>query len=169
MAQAQHRDRDPVQLPVVLERVHHRHDAADGPQRRPKTLPVGLMNLMTRAERGGAVRADVRRALVLVMLPTLILYICVQKKADAGHDAGRPEGLSERPRPERTKRAWIFSAENKALRSMLALAVFAAVPGDARCQRQQSHGCARRAFAHAGRSGRSSWACCFCHNKPFAG
>ena len=50
-----------------------------------------------------------------------------------------------------------FLRENKALRFILALAVFRAVPV-ARCQRAAAHGYARRAFAHAGRSGRSSGA-----------
>ena len=44
-----------------------------------KTLPVGLMQL-TQAQQSAAQYGQLYAGLVLVMLPTLILYICVQKK-----------------------------------------------------------------------------------------
>ena len=44
-----------------------------------KTLPVGLMNLM-KAQNAAAEYGKMYAGLVMVMLPTLILYICVQKK-----------------------------------------------------------------------------------------
>lgn len=52
-----------------------------------KTLPVGLMNLMQSA-RGKADYGRLYAGLVIVMLPTLILYIMVQKKLTQGMTLG---------------------------------------------------------------------------------
>ena len=52
-----------------------------------KTLPVGLMNL-TQAQRGAANYGALYAGLVIVMLPTLILYILVQKKLTQGMSLG---------------------------------------------------------------------------------
>ncbi len=52
-----------------------------------KTLPVGLMNLM-QAARGKAEYGMMYAGLVIVMLPTLILYIMVQKKLTQGMTLG---------------------------------------------------------------------------------
>lgn len=52
-----------------------------------KTLPVGLMNLM-QAARGKAELGTMYAGLVIVMLPTLILYILVQKKLTQGMTVG---------------------------------------------------------------------------------
>lgn len=52
-----------------------------------KTLPVGLMNLM-QATRGKAEYGMMYAVLVIVMLPTLILYIMVQKKLTQGMTLG---------------------------------------------------------------------------------
>ena len=43
-----------------------------------KTLPVGLMNLM-KAQNAAAQYGKMYAGLVIVMLPTLILYILLQK------------------------------------------------------------------------------------------
>ncbi len=56
-----------------------------------KTLPVGLMNLM-KAQNAAAEYGRMYAGLVLVMLPTLILYIIVQKKLTQGMTLG---GLKE--------------------------------------------------------------------------
>jgi N-acetylglucosamine transport system permease protein len=56
-----------------------------------KTLPVGLMNLM-KAQNAAAQYGRMYAGLVLVMLPTLILYIIVQKKLTQGMTLG---GLKE--------------------------------------------------------------------------
>mgnify|MGYP000996282374 CR=1 FL=1 len=56
-----------------------------------KTLPVGLMNLM-RAQNAAAQYGQMYAGLVLVMLPTLILYICVQKKLTQGMTLGGLKG-----------------------------------------------------------------------------
>lgn len=56
-----------------------------------KTLPVGLMNLM-KAQNAAAQYGRMYAGLVLVMLPTLILYIMVQKKLTQGMTLG---GLKE--------------------------------------------------------------------------
>ncbi|WP_036648769.1 carbohydrate ABC transporter permease [Paenibacillus pini] len=48
-----------------------------------KTLPVGLMNLMA-AQKSSVEYGQMYAGLVLVMLPTLILYILVQKKLTQG-------------------------------------------------------------------------------------
>ena len=52
-----------------------------------KTLPVGLLNLM-QATRGKAEYGMMYAGLVVVMLPTLILYIIVQKKLTQGMTLG---------------------------------------------------------------------------------
>ena len=57
----------------------------------PKTLPVGLMNLM-KAQNAAAEYGRMYAGLVLVMLPTLILYICVQKKLTEGMTLGGLKG-----------------------------------------------------------------------------
>ncbi len=56
-----------------------------------KTLPVGLMNL-TQAQRGAANYVALYAGLVIVMLPTLILYILVQKKLTQGMSLGGLKG-----------------------------------------------------------------------------
>lgn len=56
-----------------------------------KTLPVGLMNLM-KAQNAAAQYGQMYAGLVLVMLPTLILYICVQKKLTQGMAMGGLKG-----------------------------------------------------------------------------
>ena len=61
--------------------------SADG----PKTLPVGLLNLM-QAQQSKAEFGILYAGLVLVMLPTLILYICVQKKLTQGMTVGGLKG-----------------------------------------------------------------------------
>lgn len=52
-----------------------------------KTLPVGLINLQAVA-RGGANPGKLYAGMVIVMLPTLILYIFVQKKLTEGMTLG---------------------------------------------------------------------------------
>lgn len=52
-----------------------------------KTLPVGLMNLM-KAQNAAAQYGQMYAGLVMVMLPTLILYILVQKKLTQGMNVG---------------------------------------------------------------------------------
>ncbi len=56
-----------------------------------RTLPVGLMNL-TQSQQGAAQYGQLYAGLVLVMLPTLILYICVQKKLTQGMTVGGLKG-----------------------------------------------------------------------------
>ena len=56
-----------------------------------RTLPVGLMNLM-KAQNAAAHYGQMYAGLVLVMLPTLILYICVQKKLTQGMTLGGLKG-----------------------------------------------------------------------------
>ena len=56
-----------------------------------KTLPVGLLNLM-QAQQSAAQFGVLYAGLVLVMLPTLILYICVQKKLTQGMTVGGLKG-----------------------------------------------------------------------------
>ena len=56
-----------------------------------KTLPVGLMNLM-KAQNAAAQYGRMYAGLVLVMLPTLVLYICVQKKLTQGMTVGGLKG-----------------------------------------------------------------------------
>ena len=52
-----------------------------------RTLPVGLINLQ-QAARGAANYGRLYAGLVIVMIPTLILYICVQKKITQGMSIG---------------------------------------------------------------------------------
>lgn len=52
-----------------------------------KTLPVGLMNLMA-AQKSAVQYGRMYAGLVLVMLPTLILYMCVQKQLTEGMTVG---------------------------------------------------------------------------------
>ena len=61
--------------------------SADG----PKTLPVGLLNLM-QAQQSAAEYGIMYAGLVHVMLPTLILYICVQNKLTQGMTVGGLKG-----------------------------------------------------------------------------
>ena len=56
-----------------------------------KTLPVGLLNLM-QAQQAKAEYGMMYAGLVLVMLPTLILYMCVQKKLTQGMTVGGLKG-----------------------------------------------------------------------------
>ena len=56
-----------------------------------RTLPVGLMQL-TQAQQAAAQYGQLYAGLVLVMLPTLILYICVQKKLTQGMTLGGLKG-----------------------------------------------------------------------------
>lgn len=56
-----------------------------------KTLPVGLLNLM-QAQQSAAQYGIMYAGLVLVMLPTLILYICVQNKLTQGMAVGGLKG-----------------------------------------------------------------------------
>lgn len=56
-----------------------------------KTLPVGLMNLMA-AQRSAVQYGKMYAGLVIVMLPTLILYMCVQKKLTQGMKVGGLKG-----------------------------------------------------------------------------
>ncbi len=56
-----------------------------------KTLPVGLMQLM-QAQKAAANYGQLYAGLVLVMLPTLILYILVQKKLTQGMSLGGLKG-----------------------------------------------------------------------------
>lgn len=56
-----------------------------------KTLPVGLMNLMA-AEKSAVQYGRMYAGLVLVMLPTLILYMCVQKQLTEGMTVGGLKG-----------------------------------------------------------------------------
>jgi len=57
----------------------------------PKTLPVGLLNLM-QAQQSAANYGPMYAGLVLVMLPTLILYILVQKNLTKGMTVGGLKG-----------------------------------------------------------------------------
>ena len=57
----------------------------------PKTLPVGLLNLM-QAQQAAAEYGMMYAGLVLVMLPTLILYMCVQKQLTEGMTVGGLKG-----------------------------------------------------------------------------
>lgn len=58
---------------------------------RAKTLPVGLMNLM-KAQNASAQYGRMYAGLVIVMLPTLLLYILVQKKLTEGLSVGGVKG-----------------------------------------------------------------------------
>lgn len=57
----------------------------------PKTLPVGLLNLM-QAQQSAANYGPMYAGLVLVMLPTLILYVCVQNQLTKGMTMGGLKG-----------------------------------------------------------------------------
>lgn len=57
----------------------------------PKTLPVGLLNLM-QAQQSAAQYGMMYAGLVMVMLPTLVLYICVQKQLTQGMTVGGIKG-----------------------------------------------------------------------------
>lgn len=57
----------------------------------PKTLPVGLMSLM-KAQNAAAQYGRMYAGLVLVMLPTLILYMGVQRKLTQGMTLGGLKG-----------------------------------------------------------------------------
>lgn len=61
------------------------------PNNQYKTLPVGLINLMA-AERAAANYGRLYAGMVIVMLPTLILYILVQKRLTQGMTAGGVKG-----------------------------------------------------------------------------
>ena len=54
-------------------------------------MPVGLLSLM-QAQQSAAQYGIMYAGLVLVMLPTLILYICVQKKLTQGMTVGGLKG-----------------------------------------------------------------------------
>ena len=56
-----------------------------------KTLPVGLMNLMA-AQKSAVEYGQLYAGLVIVMVPTLILYICVQKQLTQGMTLGGLKG-----------------------------------------------------------------------------
>jgi len=56
-----------------------------------KTLPVGLLNLM-QAQQAAAQYGMMYAGLVIVMLPTLILYMCVQKQLTQGMTMGGLKG-----------------------------------------------------------------------------
>ena len=56
-----------------------------------KTLPVGLMQL-TQAKQAATANGQIYASLVMIMLPTLILYICVQKKLTQGMTLGGLKG-----------------------------------------------------------------------------
>lgn len=56
-----------------------------------KTLPVGLMSLMA-AQKSAVEYGQMYAGLVIVMLPTLILYMCVQKKLTQGMTIGGLKG-----------------------------------------------------------------------------
>ena len=56
-----------------------------------RTLPVGLLSLM-KAQNAKAEYGQMYAGLVLVMVPTLILYICVQKKLTQGMTLGGLKG-----------------------------------------------------------------------------
>ena len=56
-----------------------------------RTLPVGLLNLM-KAQNAKAEYGQMYAGLVMVMVPTLILYICVQKKLTQGMTLGGLKG-----------------------------------------------------------------------------
>lgn len=56
-----------------------------------KTLPVGLLNLM-QAQQSAANYGPMYAGLVLVMLPTLVLYCCVQKNLTKGMTVGGLKG-----------------------------------------------------------------------------
>ena len=64
---------------------------SDVSEKAVKTLPVGLLNLM-QASQSKAEYGIMYAGLVLVMLPTLILYMCVQKQLTEGMTVGGLKG-----------------------------------------------------------------------------
>ena len=56
-----------------------------------RTLPVGLMNLL-KAQNAAAQYGQMYAGLVMVMLPTLLLYMVVQKKLTQGMTLGGLKG-----------------------------------------------------------------------------
>jgi N-acetylglucosamine transport system permease protein len=56
-----------------------------------KTLPVGLMNLMA-AQKSAVQYGRMYAGLVIVMIPTLVLYMCVQKQLTEGMTVGGLKG-----------------------------------------------------------------------------
>ncbi|MFB1052121.1 ABC transporter permease subunit, partial [Paraliobacillus sp. JSM ZJ581] len=56
-----------------------------------KTLPVGLLNLMA-AERAAVNYGPMYAGMVIAMLPTIILYITVQKRLTQGMTVGGLKG-----------------------------------------------------------------------------
>ena len=56
-----------------------------------RTLPVGLLNLM-KAQNAKAEYGQMYAGMVMVMVPTLILYMCVQKKLTQGMTIGGIKG-----------------------------------------------------------------------------
>lgn len=56
-----------------------------------RTLPVGLLNLM-KAQNARAEYGQMYAGMVMVMVPTLVLYMCVQKKLTQGMTVGGLKG-----------------------------------------------------------------------------
>ena len=56
-----------------------------------RTLPVGLMNLM-QGQQAKAEYGTMYAGLVLIMLPTILLYICVNRHLTEGMTAGGVKG-----------------------------------------------------------------------------
>lgn len=56
-----------------------------------RTLPVGLLNLM-KAQNAKAEYGQMYAGMIMVMIPTLILYMCVQKKLTQGMTLGGLKG-----------------------------------------------------------------------------
>ena len=56
-----------------------------------RTLPVGLLNLM-KAQNAKAEYGQMYAGMVMVMIPTLVLYMCVQKKLTQGMTLGGLKG-----------------------------------------------------------------------------
>ena len=56
-----------------------------------RTLTVGLLNLM-KAQNAKAEYGQMYAGMVMVMVPTLILYMCVQKKLTQGMTIGGIKG-----------------------------------------------------------------------------
>ena len=88
---ALHHHHHPLQLPLLLERVHHLHDPHELGFRPPGPCRSALLNLM-QAQQSAAQYGTMYAGLVMVMLPTLILYICVQKKLTQGMTVGGLKG-----------------------------------------------------------------------------
>ena len=75
----------------LLERVYHFNDDAYRSERRSHAAG-GLLELM-KAQNAKAEYGQMYAGMVMVMVPTLILYMCVQKKLTQGHDHRRHKGL----------------------------------------------------------------------------